>query len=316
MCDRARRRAQHLRRDLRLGLGRDADAAARAGRRFRRLGRRLHGYGLCTVALTQNATVTAEFLGPRLLAVSLARAPRTAGAACRSCPGAVCGVGPGFPPFPCNGSFEARDAGGAHGLRGARLGLRGLGRSLHGHGHRIVSMTQHQVVTAEFLGPRLLAVNHREHRERRGSVQIVPSARSAAWGRASRPSPATDRSSRDAGPAHAASRLPTRSSVGWGGACTGTGTCIVPMTQHQVVTAEFLGPRLLAVNLMSTENGGGSVQIVPRARSVAWPGFRAPCNGSFKPGTPVEAHGLRRRPTLSSWAGAEPARARARASSR
>ena len=143
------------------------------------------GTGLCTVALTQNATVTAEFLGPRLLAVNLLSTENGGGSVQLVPSGLVCGVGPGFPPIPCNGSFKPGTP-----------------------------------------------------------VQLT------------------------------AVEAPDSVFVGWGGACAGTGTCIVPMTQHQFVTAEFLGPRLLAVNLVSTENGGGSVQIVPSgAVCGVGPGF-------------------------------------------
>ena len=179
-------------------------------------------------------------------------------------------------------------------------------------------MTQHQLVTAEFLGPRLLAVNLISTENGGGSVQIVPSGAVCGVGPGFPAFPCNGSFKPGTPVQLTAVEAPDSVFVGWGGACTGTGTCIVSMTQHQVVTAEFLGPRLLAVNLISTENGGGSVQIHAFGR-----GLRRRAGLPVLPlQRIVQARGRRSSsrpstlPTRSSWAGAEPARARARASSR
>jgi hypothetical protein len=84
--------------------------------------------------------------------------------------------------------------------------------------------------------------------------------------------------------------------AGWGGACSGTGTCTVLMSQHLLVSAEFLGPRLLTVNLTSTDDGGGIVSIQPFGPPCAvGPGFPAPpCVASYQPGTTGDADGFGR----------------------
>ena len=61
--------------------------------------------------------------------------------------------------------------------------------------------------------------------------------------------------------------VPTGQSVfaGWTfGPCTGsTGPCPVTMSEHQLVTAVFRGPRLLSTMVQSEEGGVGLVHITP-----------------------------------------------------
>ena len=113
--------------------------------------------------------------------------------------------------------------------------------------------------TAEFLGPRLLAVNLMSTENGGGSVQIVPSGAVCGVGPGFPPFPCNGSFQPGTPVQLTAFAAPDSVFVGWGGACTGTGTCIVPMTQHQVVTAEFLGPRLLGVTVNSVSGGSGSV---------------------------------------------------------
>ena len=51
--------------------------------------------------------------------------------------------------------------------------------------------------------------------------------------------------------------------LGWTGACTGTGPCVVTVTEALQVGASFLGPRTLTVQVTSVEGGRGTVSLSP-----------------------------------------------------
>ena len=65
---------------------------------------------------------------------------------------------------------------------------------------------------------------------------------------------------------------------GWSGACTGTGTCDLTMTQNRAVTATFVALRTLTVSVVGT----GTVTSSP-------PGISCPadCTEDYLDGTPV-----------------------------
>ena len=147
--------------------------------------------------------------------------------------GAVCGVAPGFPPSPCNGSFKPGTPVQLTATAAPDSVFVGWGGACTGTGTCIVSMTQHQIVTAAFLGPRLLAVSLMSTENGGGSVQIVPSGAVCGVAPGFPPFPCNGSFKPGTPVQLTAIAAPDSVFVGWGGACTGTGTCIVSMTQHQ-----------------------------------------------------------------------------------
>ena len=151
-----------------------------------------------------------------------------------------------------------------------------------------------------------------------GSVTYIPSGGPCAIAPGAVPNTCVETYSSGTVVTLTAQPAPDAIFVGWGGDCTGTGLCTVALTQNATVTAEFLGPRLLAVSLMSTENGGGSVQIVPSGAGLR--------RGARLPALPLQrivqardarpAHGLRGARLGLPGLGRSLLRARARASSR
>src|SRR5678815_3980623 len=66
---------------------------------------------------------------------------------------------------------------------------------------------------------------------------------------------------------------------GWSGACSGTGACVVAMTQAQSVTASFtLNPNTLTV----TVNGTGTGSVASNPAGIACP---TDCTESYASGT-------------------------------
>jgi hypothetical protein len=88
--------------------------------------------------------------------------------------------------------------------------------------------------------------------------------------------------------------------AGWAGACSGTGTCTLPMTQAQAVTAVFEPPALHDLLVLRDGTGGGTVTSTPAGISCG-----ATCLASFQAGSSVT---LTATPDASSdfagWAGA------------
>ena len=70
--------------------------------------------------------------------------------------------------------------------------------------------------------------------------------------------------------------------TGWGGACTGTGTCTVVMDGTRSVTAGFTAP-LYRLTITHSGNTGGFMTFVPEQ-----PGCLAPCSRDFPAGTVVQ----------------------------
>lgn len=74
----------------------------------------------------------------------------------------------------------------------------------------------------------------------------------------------------------------TSTFAGWGGACSGTGSCTVTMNASQLVTATFNGvPQQLSVTVQGT--GSGLVTSTPAGISCS----SGSCQASFDPGTMV-----------------------------
>src|SRR5260370_27676595 len=73
--------------------------------------------------------------------------------------------------------------------------------------------------------------------------------------------------------------------TGWSGACSGTGVCQVSMTQAQAVTANFLPPYSLTVNLTGT--GAGAVNASPAGIYGPMSCNTVLCTATYTPGTNV-----------------------------
>ena len=90
--------------------------------------------------------------------------------------------------------------------------------------------------------------------------------------------------------------------AGWSGACTGTGSCVVSMTQARSVTATFNastgGPFTLTV---TTVGGSGTVRSTPAGINCG-----TDCTEAYASGTSVTltAQSRRRGSTFAGWSGA------------
>lgn len=92
---------------------------------------------------------------------------------------------------------------------------------------------------------------------------------------------------------------PSSYPVKWGGACSGGGACVVPMTRARAVTASIGGAKLTRVPLAVGFTGEGSIVSVPPGISCA-----ATCGSLFSAGTRIT---LRASPAkgwlLAGWSG-------------
>ncbi|MBL9014318.1 MAG: InlB B-repeat-containing protein, partial [Myxococcales bacterium] len=88
--------------------------------------------------------------------------------------------------------------------------------------------------------------------------------------------------------------------TGWSGACTGTGTCTVMMTQARSVTATFT---LMQFPLMVTRTGGGTGTVTSSPAGITCP---ADCMENFDYGTVVTLTATPSMPssTFTGWSGA------------
>jgi photosystem II stability/assembly factor-like uncharacterized protein len=71
---------------------------------------------------------------------------------------------------------------------------------------------------------------------------------------------------------------------GWSGACTGTSTCVVTMSQARSVTATFNGPPVTYYNLAVGKSGAGSGPVTSSPGGIA---CGSTCNANFASGTSV-----------------------------
>jgi streptogramin lyase len=76
----------------------------------------------------------------------------------------------------------------------------------------------------------------------------------------------------------------TSTFAGWGGACTGTGSCIVTMSAAQSVTANFSG---ISFTLSVSEAGTGTGQVTSKPAGINCSASSNHCSSSFGDGTLV-----------------------------
>ncbi|MBI3774846.1 MAG: InlB B-repeat-containing protein [Gammaproteobacteria bacterium] len=69
--------------------------------------------------------------------------------------------------------------------------------------------------------------------------------------------------------------------TGWGGACSGTGSCAVAMNSAQNVAASFVA-NAVSYNLLVSTTGSGSITSIPTGINCG-----SACNASYASGTPV-----------------------------
>jgi hypothetical protein len=83
--------------------------------------------------------------------------------------------------------------------------------------------------------------------------------------------------------------------AGWGGDCTGTGTCTVTMDRSRAVTATIVPPmHSLTINItLSGGNALGSVTFKPQRPVCSASEFAGPCVRQFPAGTVVEITAIR-----------------------
>lgn len=74
---------------------------------------------------------------------------------------------------------------------------------------------------------------------------------------------------------------PTAGPVVWGGACSGTGACVVPLARSRAVSASIAGARLTRAPTAVTVAGGGVVTSAPAGINCG-----ATCGALFPVGTP------------------------------
>ena len=76
----------------------------------------------------------------------------------------------------------------------------------------------------------------------------------------------------------------TSNFTGWSGACSGTGSCVVTMTQNQTVSPTFTAQQ---DGFSVTVNGSGKITSSPTGISCANPGPPSVCTATFNAGTQV-----------------------------
>ena len=78
---------------------------------------------------------------------------------------------------------------------------------------------------------------------------------------------------------------PSGSPVAWGGACSGSGACVVPMTRARAVTASIGGAVLGQSPVAVSVTGQGTVVSTPAGIQCG-----TACGGSFARGSTLDAH--------------------------
>ena len=251
------------------------------------------GTGSCTVSIDDHQLVRATFLGPRRLTIEVF--------------GQEDGLGSVLDPYGVVCSNQ--QSGGSNfcdqwHTQGDLVVLTALpsGGSVFvgwshpdcpGTGSCTVSMDDHQLVRATFLGPRRLTIEVFGQEDGLGSVfdpyGVVCSNQQSGgsnfcdqW--------------HTQGDLIVLTALPESGSVfvGWSDPnCPGTGPCSVTMNDHRFVRATFLGPRMLDLAVIATGDASGSVRIDP-------PGTLCPvatsavnhCVETYAPNTAVQLTAL------------------------
>lgn len=206
------------------------------------------GTGTCNVTMTQAQSVTAAFaLIPEGLTVS--RSGTGSGTVSSNPTGISCGS-------TCSHSFDYGTAVQLTAAAGTGSTFTGWTGACSGTGACNVTMNQAQSVTATFaLVPETLTVS----KSGAGSGTVASTVSGISCG-------STCSHAFDYGTTVTLTQTPGANSVftGWLGACTGTGSCTVPMTAAQSVTATF---GLVQETLTVTRSGKGKVVSTPAGTS-------------------------------------------------
>jgi subtilisin family serine protease/PKD repeat protein len=245
------------------------------------------GVGSCTVPVESYQQVTATFRGPQPLDVFVTGVEGGSGVVGITPPNTTCANVPGssqlcttthrvgtlvlLDPTPAPDSVFV-------GWTGACTGV----------GSCTVPMESYQQVTATFRGPQPLDVFVNGVEGGSGVVRATPPNTTCAN---------VPGSSQLCTTTHRVGTLvlldptpaPDSVFVGWTGACTGVGSCTVPMESYQQVTATFRGPQPLDVFVTGVEGGSGVVRITPPNTTCAnMPGSGQLCTTAHQVGTMVQ----------------------------
>ena len=215
------------------------------------------GTGACTLAMTQDRSVTATFVALRTLTVTV-----VGGGSVASTPGGIS--------CPADCTEEYLDGTDVQLTATANAGFQFTGWSgaCTGTGVCNLDMTQNRSVTATFVALRTLTVTVVGG----GSVASTP-------GGISCPTDCTEEYLDGTDVQLAATPDPGFQFTGWSGACVGTGACNLDMTQNRSVTATFVALRTLTVSVA----GGGLVVSEPGG--IACP---TTCTAVYLDGTDVQ----------------------------
>jgi hypothetical protein len=225
------------------------------------------GTGSCIVNLTTDTTVTATFVITRTLTVN--KAGNGTGSVSSSPAGITCGAtcSAGFN----DGASVTLTATASNGS--AFTGWSGGGCS--GTGSCIVSLSANTTVTATFTLLRSLTVN----KVGTGTGTVTGNQGSGIN------CGATCNASIVDGFQVTLSASPSAGSIftGWsGGGCSGTGTCVLPMTSDATVTATFTSNAAIGLTVVKTGGGSGTVTSSPAGINCG-----ATCTANYTSGTVI-----------------------------
>lgn len=262
------------------------------------------GTGSCVVAMTAARSVTATFAAPtgQLLTVT---PTGTGGGTVSSVPAGVNCVSTGVG---TSGSCSATFGDGSNvqlvATAAAGSGFAGWSGACNGTGSCQVTMSGPQGVTARFdpVATRQLTVSLGGTGA--GEVTSTPSGIGCTWTGASSTG-ACDASFTEGTTVTLTSQANTGAFIGWGGACSGSGSCSVTMDQARTVTGTFDLP-VHALTITAHGTGSGTVESTPLGIGcVITAGTTGSgCIGSYTEGVSVTLVASATAGTFTGWGGA------------
>ena len=219
------------------------------------------GVGSCTVAMENYQQVTANFRGPQPLDVFVAGVEGGSGVVRMTPPGTTCANVPGSGQL-CTTTHRVGTLVLLDPMPAPDSVFMGWTGACTGVGSCTVAMENYQQVTANFRGPQPLDVFVAGVEGGSGVVRMTPPDTTCAN------TPGMGQlctASHRVGTVVLLDPTPAPDSVfvGWTGACTGVGSCMVTMDNYQQATATFRGPQTLELVVIGVEGGMGAVNVSP-----------------------------------------------------
>jgi hypothetical protein len=200
-------------------------AVAASGSTFTGWSGACSGTGACTLSMTQSRAVTATFTASTTYALSVARAGAGTGTVTSSPAGINCGS-------TCSASYAGGTSVTLTAAAASNSTFAGWSGACSGTGSCTVSMTQARSVTATFGAAATCSLTVTKAGTGSGTVASSPAGISCG---------ATCSASYGGNASVTLTATPDSGSVfaGWSGACTGTASCVLSMSQARAVTATF-----------------------------------------------------------------------------